>query len=76
MATSLEQLPIEHLGHIVRLLDPIELISISQTSSRMRTFVKPSRAHFVERLLARELLPELGGPTYPFPSTTSVVDPE
>ncbi|KAJ5542663.1 hypothetical protein N7535_005087 [Penicillium sp. DV-2018c] len=53
-SASLDCLPVEILEPIFRLLDPIGLISISQTNSYFRRVVQPKREHFVEWLLALE----------------------
>ncbi|KAJ6526756.1 hypothetical protein B0H19DRAFT_1196927 [Mycena capillaripes] len=58
---SLLSLPIELLCAIVRLLDPIGLISLSQSSRIFRALIQPSKEDFVQRLLALELDPHLGG---------------
>ncbi len=55
------QLPLEILHHVVRQLDPVSLIALSQTSTSWRALVSPLRHDFVQRLLALELLPEHGG---------------
>ncbi|CAM1503094.1 Fc.00g078700.m01.CDS01 [Cosmosporella sp. VM-42] len=64
MASHLELLPTEIQCSIYRLLDPISLISASQTCSRLRHIIKPTRTHLIERLLALECLPDVGGPSY------------
>ncbi|KAJ5542665.1 hypothetical protein N7535_005090 [Penicillium sp. DV-2018c] len=56
-SASLDCLPVEILEPIFRLLDPIGLISISQTNSYFRKVVQPKREHFLERLLALECTP-------------------
>src|ERR1051326_5609099 len=58
----LQMLPREIHEQIVTFLDPIGLISLSQTCGYFRTVIKPDRHHFVQRLLALELVPEYGGP--------------
>lgn len=60
---NFSQLPPEVLSDVVILLDPIALISLSQTSRFFRNFIRPSKLHFAQRLLALELLPEHGGVT-------------
>ncbi|KAL6400759.1 hypothetical protein AUP68_16476 [Ilyonectria robusta] len=62
---SLEELPTELHCSIVRLLDPISLIAISQASTHFRCLIEPKQKHFVERLLALESLDKYGG-TSPF----------
>jgi hypothetical protein len=59
--TALETLPVEISCSIFRLLDPIGLISVSQTCSRFRSIINPTRTHLVERLLALECTEEHGG---------------
>ncbi|KAK3349145.1 hypothetical protein B0T25DRAFT_457803 [Lasiosphaeria hispida] len=54
-------LPTETLCLIVTYLDPVSLISLSQTSRAFRSLISPDRSHFIQRLLALELLPEFGG---------------
>ncbi|KAJ5092540.1 hypothetical protein NUU61_007410 [Penicillium alfredii] len=63
---SLDTLPVEILSSIFRLLDPIGLISASQTSSQFRRIIKPNRPNFVERLLALESREKEGGPALHF----------
>lgn len=62
----LDLLPVEIQCSIFRLLDPIGLISISQTNSRLRRLIQPTRKLHVERLLALECLPEYGGQPYQY----------
>ncbi|KAI5465100.1 hypothetical protein BGZ63DRAFT_402002 [Mariannaea sp. PMI_226] len=57
----IEQLPVELQCSIIRLLEPVSLIAISQTNSHFRRLVNPQRRHFVERLLAQECAAENGG---------------
>ena len=54
-------LPAEIQCSIIRLLDPISLISVSQTSTHFRRTINPSKRHFTERLLALERLTKYGG---------------
>lgn len=75
MASQLELLPVEILCDIVRILDPIGLLSLSQTSSRLRFIIKPNRSHVVQRLLALETLPEFGGSSYDFSPMLNEVMP-
>ncbi|KAJ5447429.1 Actin-binding FH2 [Penicillium cf. griseofulvum] len=72
---SLGLLPVEILCSIFRLLDPIGLISISQTNSKFRTVVQPQRIHFLERLLELECCEEVGGVTPIFQSKDSHLHP-
>ncbi|KAL2264344.1 hypothetical protein VTK26DRAFT_6587 [Humicola hyalothermophila] len=57
----LASLPPEILGQIITNLDPVSLISLSQTSRGLRAFIGPTRHDFARRLLALELMPEHGG---------------
>ncbi|KAK4139560.1 uncharacterized protein C8A04DRAFT_32948 [Dichotomopilus funicola] len=54
-------LPVELCGDVVRSLDPISLIALSQTSRSWRALIQPTRRDFQQRLLALELTPEHGG---------------
>ncbi|KAJ7189616.1 hypothetical protein GGX14DRAFT_608774 [Mycena pura] len=58
---SFSSLPTELLCAIVRLLDPIGLISLSQSSRVFRALIRSSQEDFVQCLLALELDPHLGG---------------
>ena len=58
---SFSLLPPELQCSIIRLLDPIALIAISQTNTYFRRLVAPSHRHFTERLLGLELLMAHGG---------------
>ncbi|CAI7617664.1 unnamed protein product [Penicillium bialowiezense] len=58
---NLGSFPVEVLSTIFGMLDPIGLISASQTNSRFRAVINPQRIHFVERLLQVECGPEGGG---------------
>lgn len=58
---SLSLLPTEIQCSIVRLLDPVSLISISQASTHFRRLVSPSRRLLVDRLLALETILDHGG---------------
>ncbi|SPN99247.1 related to putative protein [Cephalotrichum gorgonifer] len=75
MAVSLSLLPMELQFSIIRHLDPIGLISLSQTSSHFRLVVSPKKKDFAERLLQLELLPEQGGPTPTFRSRDNYISP-
>ncbi|KAI8673020.1 F-box domain-containing protein [Fusarium sp. Ph1] len=59
---ALDLLPTELQCSFIRLLDPIGLISLSQTSQHFRLLIKPTTGHFVQRLLQMETLEEYGGP--------------
>ncbi|KAK0629400.1 hypothetical protein B0T17DRAFT_525418 [Bombardia bombarda] len=58
---SLSTVPPEILCLVIANLDPISLINLAQTSTQLRILISPSRQHFVDRLLALELLPQHGG---------------
>ncbi|KAJ6113301.1 hypothetical protein N7523_006618 [Penicillium sp. IBT 18751x] len=60
---SLNSLPVEIQCAIYELLDPVDLISVSQTDSQLRDIIKPTRQHFFERLLVLECREEWGGAT-------------
>ncbi|KAL5342039.1 hypothetical protein BJX70DRAFT_357627 [Aspergillus crustosus] len=62
----LESLPVELQCSIIRYLDPIALISLSQTNKYFRKVIRPQQPHFAERLLALECLEEIGGPEIEF----------
>lgn len=72
---GLSLLPAEVQCDIVRYLDPVTLISISQTNTHFRSLVKPSERHFIERLLALEVLPEHGGMSPWYNPSDSSLDP-
>ncbi|KAK3303850.1 uncharacterized protein B0T15DRAFT_286058 [Chaetomium strumarium] len=55
------QLPPELLQLIVRQLDPVSLIALSQTSRAWRALISPIHHDFVQRLLVLELQPKHGG---------------
>lgn len=59
---ALDSLPTELQCSFIRLLDPIGLISLSQTSQHFRLLINPTKGHFVQRLLQMETLEEHGGP--------------
>ncbi|KAL2808265.1 hypothetical protein BJX63DRAFT_39666 [Aspergillus granulosus] len=59
---SIESLPNELKCEIIRYLDPVALISISQTNRHFRGIINPTKTHLTERLLALECLEEFGGP--------------
>ena len=71
---SLESLPIEILGFIFSSLDPIGLISASQTNTKFRAVIQPKRTHFVERLLQLEC-GEAGGGTPIFRAKDNNIKP-
>ncbi|CAH0058678.1 unnamed protein product [Clonostachys solani] len=57
-----DSLPLELQQDIIRSLDPIGLISLSQSSRHFRRVISPQRKHFAERLLIIECQPENKGP--------------
>ncbi|KAH8646119.1 hypothetical protein BX600DRAFT_443928 [Xylariales sp. PMI_506] len=71
----LEDLPVEVLASIFRLLDPVGLISISQCSRAFRALIQPKRIHFVERLLQAECLEQHGGRPFHFRGRDNACDP-
>ncbi|CEL04948.1 hypothetical protein ASPCAL06072 [Aspergillus calidoustus] len=58
----LDNLPTELQTSIIRHLDPITLIALSQTNTYYRALISPRKPHFVERLLALECDERYGGP--------------
>lgn len=71
----LESLPVEIQCAIFRRLDPIELISVSQASSQLRTLIKPTRKLLVERLLALECQRKYGGRSYRYYHSHNIFAP-
>ncbi|KAL4985739.1 hypothetical protein BDW68DRAFT_164512 [Aspergillus falconensis] len=72
---TIESLPVELQCTIIRYLDPVALISLSQTNRNFRTLINPTRMHFVERLLALECREREGGPQIHF-SRFGTLDPD
>lgn len=72
---SLSTIPTELQCVILRLLDPIGLISASQTSHHFREIIKPARKHFVERLLQLECDEKESGTILLFNSRTNELSP-
>ncbi|CAG9972570.1 unnamed protein product [Clonostachys byssicola] len=62
----LTSLPLELQVEIITNLDPIGLISLSQTSRYFRNFIDPNKREFIERLLQLELTEEFGGPAFEY----------
>ncbi|VUC32290.1 unnamed protein product [Clonostachys rosea] len=58
----LQYFPDELLVLIIPFLDPIALISLSQTKRHFRHLIQPTKRHFIERLLVLECLEAHGGP--------------
>lgn len=75
MSLTFDKLPIELQSQVLRLLDPIALISFSQTCQQFRNTIRPTRQHFVERLLAVECLEEAGGPLLHFRARDNAQEP-
>ncbi|RDW86065.1 F-box protein [Aspergillus mulundensis] len=71
----LETLPTELQCAIICFLDPIALVSLSQTNTHFRHLIDPSRTHFTERLLALECREAEGGPQINF-SRWGTLDPD
>ncbi|KAF5623637.1 hypothetical protein F25303_11741 [Fusarium sp. NRRL 25303] len=67
--------PNEIQCQVIRLLDPIGLISFSQCSRHFRRLINPQRKHLVEHLLQLELSNEHGGPALTFRSRDSKLEP-
>ncbi|KAL2860123.1 hypothetical protein BJX68DRAFT_224320 [Aspergillus pseudodeflectus] len=63
---SFQLLPSELQCAIIRYLDPIALISTSQTNRHFRNIINPRKIHFIERLLDLECIEEIGGPEISF----------
>ncbi|CAG9946814.1 unnamed protein product [Clonostachys rosea f. rosea IK726] len=59
---SLQDFPDELLVLIIPFVDPIALISLSQTNRHLRHLIQPTKRHFIERLLVLECLEAHGGP--------------
>ncbi|KAL3470309.1 hypothetical protein BJX99DRAFT_239779 [Aspergillus californicus] len=74
-SSPLESLPVELQCSIIRYLDPIALISTSQTNTHFRTVINPQKTHRVEYLLAIECSEEKGGPLINF-SRFGTLDPD
>lgn len=70
-----QELPTELQCSVIRLLDPIGLISLGQTSRHFRQLIDAKPKHFVERLLALETLVEHGGITPVFRSRDNDLKP-
>ncbi|KAM0342090.1 hypothetical protein ACHAPU_009703 [Fusarium lateritium] len=71
----LDTLPGELQCQIIRYVDPIGLISLSQANTQFRRLINPQKRHFAERILALESLPEYGGPELIFRSKDHVLQP-
>ncbi|KAL3493970.1 hypothetical protein BJX62DRAFT_234826 [Aspergillus germanicus] len=63
---SLDSLPTELHITIIRHLDPIALIALSQTNTYYRALITPRKPQFIERLLALECDERYGGPAITF----------
>ncbi|CAH0046804.1 unnamed protein product [Clonostachys solani] len=64
-----DQVPLEVQEKIIQQLDPVGLISLSQTSRFFRNLIRPGRNEFAERLLMIECLERYGGGTSLFYTT-------
>ncbi|KAF4470354.1 Signal recognition particle SRP54 subunit GTPase [Fusarium albosuccineum] len=73
---SFQELPTELQCSIIRLLEPISLISISQTNTYFRHLVSPKKKHFAERLIALEQVEEHGGPSPFFRPRDNYLNPD
>ncbi|KAJ5110132.1 hypothetical protein N7532_002777 [Penicillium argentinense] len=73
---SLHTLPAEIQSGIFRLLDPASLVSLSQTSKQFRENIRPTRKHFVERLLQLECDETKGGVTPRFNARNNQLSPD
>lgn len=73
---SLNTIPTELECAIFRLLDPVGLISVSQTNQKFRKIIQPTRKHFVERLIQLECAEEEGGITSLLNSKNNVLSPD
>lgn len=72
---SLNALPTELQCAVFCLLDPVGLISISQTNRAFRNTIQPTRKNFLERLLQLELDERQGGNTPLFNPRTNALSP-
>lgn len=72
---TFDTIPVEVQCSIFRLLNPIDLISVSQTCKDFRVIINPQRRQFVERLLALECREEDGGNTAVFRSNDNTLCP-
>lgn len=73
---SLNTLPTEILDLVFRLLDPIGLVSTSQTNQRFRDLIQPTRIHFEERILALECQESISGITPHFQTRDNTISPD
>ncbi|KAL3444609.1 hypothetical protein BJX65DRAFT_170578 [Aspergillus insuetus] len=65
-SATLNSLPTELQITIIRYLDPIALIALSQTKTYYRALINPRKPHFIERLLVLECDERYGGPRITF----------
>lgn len=72
---SFTSIPVELQCAIIRLLDPVSLISTSQTNRHFRKVIQPSRKHFLERLLHLECDEKEGGIVPLFDPATNDLSP-
>ncbi|KAJ5697050.1 hypothetical protein N7536_007462 [Penicillium majusculum] len=73
---SLNTIPTELECAIFRLLDPVGLISVSQTNRHFQKIIQPTRNHFVERLVQLECDEEVGGISPLLNSTNNALSPD
>ncbi|CAH0058449.1 unnamed protein product [Clonostachys solani] len=59
--TGLQSLPVEILRCVIRLVDPIGVMSLAQANSYFRRIIDPGKIELGERLLQLETRPEYGG---------------
>uniref|UniRef100_A0A8H7TI73 F-box domain-containing protein n=1 Tax=Bionectria ochroleuca TaxID=29856 RepID=A0A8H7TI73_BIOOC len=59
--TGLQSLPVEILRCVIRLMDPIGVLSLAQASSYFRRIIDPGNIELGERLLQLETIPDHGG---------------
>ncbi|VUC32284.1 unnamed protein product [Clonostachys rosea] len=59
--TGLQSLPVEILRCVIRLVDPIGVVSLAQANSYFRRIIDPGEWELVERLLQLETILEYGG---------------
>ena len=73
---QLAALPVELLHCVFRQLDPVALITTSQTCTYFRSIIMPARKHFAERLLALEIESEHGGPALTYFARGNRLEPD
>ncbi|KAK3381040.1 hypothetical protein B0H63DRAFT_560815 [Podospora didyma] len=73
---QLTMLPVELVALVIAEVDPVELIALSQTCRSLRGIIRPTRWHFMQRLLALELDPAVGGITPLFRGRDNKLTPQ